>query len=43
LTGKEHDDDRARCLGLGADGYVTKPFATKDVIIKVKEILEAQS
>lgn len=40
LTGKDLKEDRVRCLSLGADDYVTKPFATKDVIVKVKEILE---
>ena len=39
LTGKGHEEDRLRCLSLGADDYVAKPFATKDVIVKVREIL----
>jgi len=39
LTGNDRDVDRSRALALGADGYVTKPFATKDVISKVKGLL----
>lgn len=39
LTGKERDVDRRKGLALGADDYVTKPFATQDVIVKVKELL----
>ena len=39
LTGKERDVDRRKGLALGADDYITKPFATQDVIAKVKELL----
>jgi len=29
----------AKGLALGADAYVTKPFSTKDLVAKVKEML----
>jgi DNA-binding response OmpR family regulator len=39
LTGKGADVDRRKGLALGADDYVTKPFATRDVIAKVNALL----
>lgn len=39
LTGNDREADRTRALALGADAYVTKPFATKDVIAEVKGLL----
>jgi two-component system chemotaxis response regulator CheY len=32
--------DRARGLSLGADGYVTKPFAAEDLVRAAKKLLE---
>ena len=29
----------AKGLALGADGYMTKPFSTKDLVDKVRELL----
>jgi len=29
----------AKGLALGADAYVTKPFSTKDLVAKVKQML----
>lgn len=40
LTAKGRDVDREKGLALGADDYITKPFATQDVVDKVKELLE---
>ena len=39
LTAKGRDTEMAKGLAIGADAYVTKPFSTKDLVIKVKEIL----
>jgi len=39
LTAKGRDTEVAKGLALGADTYVTKPFSTKDLVAKVKEML----
>ena len=39
LTAKGRDTEVAKGLALGADAYVTKPFSTKDLVLKVKEVL----
>ena len=41
LTAKGRDTDVAKGLALGADAYMTKPFSTKDLVGKVRELLEA--
>ena len=43
LTAKGRDTDRAQGLGLGADGYMTKPFATQDLAARVRELLALAS
>lgn len=40
LTAKGRDADVAKGLALGADAYVTKPFATQDLVRRVRELLE---
>ncbi|HZJ70985.1 MAG TPA: response regulator, partial [Planctomycetota bacterium] len=40
LTAKGRDTDVAKGLGLGADAYMTKPFSTKELVQKVREMLE---
>ncbi len=40
LTAKGRDVEREKGLALGADDYITKPFATTDVVSKVRELLE---
>ncbi len=40
LTAKGRDTDVAQGLGVGADGYVTKPFSTKDLAARVKAMLQ---
>lgn len=40
LTAKGRDTDVAKGLGLGADAYMTKPFSTKELVRKVREMLE---
>jgi DNA-binding response OmpR family regulator len=39
LTAKGRDTEVAKGLALGADAYVTKPFSTKELVVKVREIL----
>jgi len=39
LTAKGRDSEVQKGLALGADAYLTKPFATKDLVMKVKELL----
>jgi DNA-binding response OmpR family regulator len=41
LTAKGRDTDVAKGLGVGADAYMTKPFSTKDLVQKVREMLVA--
>jgi DNA-binding response OmpR family regulator len=39
LTAKGRDVEREKGLALGADDYITKPFATHELVNKVKTIL----
>lgn len=39
LTAKGRDTDVAKGVALGADGYMTKPFATRELVQKVAEML----
>jgi two-component system alkaline phosphatase synthesis response regulator PhoP len=39
LTAKGRDTDVAKGMALGADAYMTKPFATRDLVQKVAEML----
>ena len=39
LTAKGRDTDLAQGLGVGANAYVTKPFSTKDLAAKVRQML----
>ena len=39
LTAKGRDTDLAQGLGVGADGYVTKPFSTRELAARVREML----
>jgi DNA-binding response OmpR family regulator len=41
LTAKGRDTDVAKGLGVGADAYMTKPFSTKDLVAKVRELVAA--
>lgn len=40
LTAKGRDTDIAKGLALGANGYMTKPFSTRDLVDKVRALLE---
>ena len=39
LTAKGRDTDVAKGLGVGADGYITKPFSTRELAQRVREML----
>ncbi|MBF0108463.1 MAG: response regulator [Magnetococcales bacterium] len=39
LTAKGREVEQEKGLALGADDYVTKPFATRELVAKVKEML----
>jgi len=39
LTAKGRETDVARGLGAGADAYVTKPFSTRELVAKVRDML----
>ena len=39
LTAKGRDTDVAKGTALGADAYMTKPFSTRDLVLKVAQML----
>ncbi len=39
LTAKGRDIEREKGLAMGADDYITKPFAIQEVVAKVAELL----
>ncbi len=39
LTAKGRDTEVAKGLALGADGYMTKPFSTKELVDRVRSML----
>ena len=43
LTAKGRETDIAKGLGSGADAYMTKPFSTRELVQKVREMLEARA
>lgn len=40
LTAKGREVDREKGIALGANDYVTKPFSTRDLTEKVKQLLD---
>ena len=40
LTAKGRDIQREKGLSLGADEYVTKPFSTRDLVERVRRMLD---
>jgi DNA-binding response OmpR family regulator len=43
LSAKGRDTDVDKGLGVGADGYMTKPFSTKELAANVAEMLGSPS
>ena len=43
LTAKGRDTDVAKGLGSGADAYMTKPFSTRELVRKVREMLDGRA
>ena len=41
LTAKNRDADIAKGLAMGADAYITKPFANSELIAKIRELIGA--
>jgi DNA-binding response OmpR family regulator len=39
LTARASENDRVQGLELGADDYITKPFATRELVARVKAVL----
>ncbi len=42
LTAKGREVEREKGLALGADSYITKPFATQEVLDTVRSLLEGE-
>ena len=40
VTARGQSVERAKGLALGADDYITKPFSTRDVVARVRRLLE---
>lgn len=43
LTARGRDTEIARGMALGADAYLTKPFSTRDLMHKVRELLSGNN
>ena len=39
LTAKGRETDVARGMGVGVDAYVTKPFSTRELVAKIRDML----
>ena len=42
LTARSREVEREKGLALGADAYVTKPFSTRDLVERVRQLLAAR-
>jgi DNA-binding response OmpR family regulator len=43
LTAKGREPEHKKGLALGADAYMSKPFSTRELVDKVKQLLESQA
>ena len=43
LTAKGRETDIAKGLGSGADAYMSKPFSTRELVQKVRQMLEPRA
>ena len=43
ITARDDLDDRVRGLDLGADDYLVKPFATRELMARIRAVLRRQS
>ncbi len=43
ITAKDSEDDTLQGFDLGGDDYVTKPFSVKEVVARVKAVLQRSS
>jgi two-component system KDP operon response regulator KdpE len=39
LSARGGEEDKVKCLGLGADDYVTKPFGPEELVARVRAVL----
>jgi DNA-binding response OmpR family regulator len=39
LTGRNAEEDKVRCLNIGADDYITKPFSATEVLARVRAVI----
>ena len=43
LTAKGRDAEVSKGLSMGADLYITKPFSTRELMARIRELIEADS
>jgi len=43
LSGRGDEQDKVKCLDLGADDYITKPFGVQELLARVRAVLRRTS